>query len=1284
MASSNPLSRLIGGDVQDRGVSSSRIFIQLLIYILGFSLLIGIDQFFSGLVDELEQQSANERSRLLIGELIIRDLGQIRANVYRMTVTPNVRGQGLVRKAIGTNLQDLGDALNVLEHGGTIKRETWLNIESQAMMVRQIHYQADLRSDRHVLEAIELRPKLKEIGAAADRLAGLLARRIQFDAEQNRDQLEKVETDIHRITRKFPPMFTRMTENANRLFYVSQQRLSDLEKDISSQKRYYEELKINLAAGVILVVLIVGYLLARQVGLSNRHLRELADDLAFQKFALDQHAIVSSTDVEGNITYANESFCDISGYSREELLGKNLCIVFSGDQTREKLKSMWETLERGEVWHGEVESSSKESHNFWVASTVVPFLDDEGKPFKYISISTDISERMNMQERVNETNRFLHSLTDNMGEGVYALDRNGNCIFLNKEGEKLLGWTLEELENKNMHDIIHFQTAEGEPMSSNDCPANCAISGRKTYRSDDETFTGKSGAMFPVSMVAVPIFEHDQINGSVAVFQDISDRKRHERELAAAKETAEEASRAKSRFLANMSHEIRTPMNAIIGMSYLALQSELAPRQRNYIEKVHRSAESLLGVINDILDFSKIEAGKLDMESVNFQLAEVLDNLSNLVGLKAEEKGIELLFDIAPDVPTAMIGDPLRLSQILVNLGNNAVKFTEVGEVVISIQVKESEEETVTLLITVRDTGIGISPEQKATLFSSFSQADTSITRRYGGTGLGLAISHKLIQMMHGEISVQSEQGRGSTFSFTVQFEKGAQDVLPSWNRDEMAGLRVLIVDDNSSAREVLQSMITGLGMEVEAVSCCSEALERIKLAELEPERAFNVVLMDWRMPGTDGLECINHLNIEDISSPPAVIMVTAYSRDEVLQEVSELGLELRSILGKPVSPSTVLDSVAAVMGYGMTKESRIMERDREYKEAMHQLRGARMLLVEDNEYNQELAVGLLDACGVSVEVAVNGLEAIQMLEKEDYDGVLMDCQMPVMDGYTATEKIRKQDRFQGLPVIAMTANAMADDVEKALKYGMNDHIAKPISVRGMYITLAKWIKPSVVVAPVESGGEVDNGDREIVADELLDQFRVIDAKRGLKRFEGNLDFYKNMLLKFRDNQREVASAIREGLGRGDHELALRTAHTLKGTAGTVCADSLYQISHSLEKELKEGGDDLDQLLARLEAELQLVVDEITDLVVAEGIGKKTGRQLSQGELMERITVLRERLSQYDSESGGLLQALIEDVGEPAVADDLSAIHQRVVQYDFENAVADIDRLISTLGGDQS
>ena len=684
--------------------------------------------------------------------------------------------------------------------------------------------------------------------------------------------------------------------------------------------------------------------------------------------------------------------------------------------------------------------------------------------------------------------------------------------------------------------------------------------------------------------------------------------------LIKAKIISDAANAAKSEFLANMSHEIRTPMNAVIGMAYLAFKTPLSARQQSYVNKIYVAANTLLGIINDILDFSKIESGQLHIEYVPFHLDDILDNLSAIISQKAEEKELEVLFRVDKNIPLTLVGDPLRISQVLTNLANNAVKFTEKGEIVISCTLVENLGDHVKIRFVVRDTGIGITPEQQARLFQAFTQADGSTTRRFGGTGLGLTITKRLLELMGGDIEVESLYGKGSTFSFTLVFGyQASSETLP-----QVAGIgqatRVLVVDDNPSANEVLLTLLSDLMLPGESASSAEEAFSMLLRAEAEG-KPFNLVFMDWRMPVMDGVEATYVLrNKLGLMKPPPVVIVTAFGRDETLAHAVKAGAA--GVLYKPVNKSYLYDSIMTLLH---DKEGNALLPERspgpyEAQREAFQIPGARILLVEDNPVNQQIALELLEDAGAVVSVASTGLEAVEALEnnpaERPFDLVLMDLQMPVMDGYQATERIRANPRFAGIPIVAMTAHAMIEERLKCLELGMNDHISKPIEVSKFFNTLRVWLQPRLDAAePAENmvvfGGPHPNlvgvqHDLPTVASASdrpgLPHLPGLNVDAALSRLNNNVELYVRILRQFLRTQHNMEEVYKKAVDEQSQEGRMRVIHTLRGLGGSIGATILATSAALLEEALTKNAE---ADVSEEEKDVFIALHSVIDMLVA-------------------------------------------------------------------------------------
>ena len=811
-----------------------------------------------------------------------------------------------------------------------------------------------------------------------------------------------------------------------------------------------------------------------------------------------------------------------------------------------------------------------------------------------------------------QTDTLLSEILEAATEiGIIATNLDGRITIFNSGAERLLGWGSIEVVGSVTTELFHLKqeleaaraarAAEGVAISGD---FQVLVAGVRLGAHDDRewTFARKNGTQFRGALLTTPIRSLDgSISGYLGILQDVSLRSALNAEMRRARELAEEASRMKSDFLANMSHEIRTPMNGIIGMTHLVLMTTMTPHQREYVKKIQLSGQHLLRIINDILDISKIEAGKLSIEQADFELETTLAGVVSVIGEKAGEKGLELILDIASDVPVNVIGDSLRLGQVLINYANNAIKFTEHGEIDIVVRAREIGTDSVLLWFAVRDTGIGLSEEQKKRLFTAFSQADTSTTRQYGGTGLGLAISKQLATMMGGEVGVDSAPGVGSTFWFTARLgisHTPRRELLPE---AELRGRRVLVVDDNDNARQVMNQMLRSMSFAVDVVSSGREAVAAVEQADRD-NAPYELVFMDWHMPAMNGVDACRRIKDLALAEPPHLMLVTAYGREEVFHQAEDAGI--RDVLIKPLNASTLFEAaMRALQGSAGGDLRQAAELTSTALQSLAAIAGARILLVEDNEINQEVALDLLRHARLEVDLAENGQVALDRLQANDYALVLMDMQMPVMDGVEATRQLRRLPGLAALPVVAMTANAQAADRQRCQEAGMNDFIPKPIEPELLWQTLLKWIAPRHAAAAADSDSDMATAAVSTApAAPALDLgVAAIDPGPALRRMLGNTELYFATVRKFCRLQENTGQTMVAALDAGDWVTAQRQAHTLKSVAASIGAGRLAEQAAALEKALAERlpRADADRHIGAIDGQLRELIAALRDKLPA-------------------------------------------------------------------------------------
>ena len=878
-------------------------------------------------------------------------------------------------------------------------------------------------------------------------------------------------------------------------------------------------------------------------------------------------------------------------------------------------------------------------------------------------IENEISERAKAQEQLRQGEQKFRSIFDNATDGIFQVTPQGQLLVANPSLAAMLGYASPEALAAQIQDLladmfVHDDDRKQFIMLMN-IDGNVEDFEVEAYRND------KTIVHLSINAHVV----HDENNNMLyfeGMIEDISEKRRAQ-EFKIAKEVAEAATRSKSQFLANMSHEIRTPMNAIIGMAHLALRTQLSKKQRDYVEKIHGAGISLLGIINDILDFSKIEAGKLDIEKADFNLDDVLTNVVTVTSGKANEKQLEFMFQVPPSVPRNLVGDPLRLGQVLINLINNAVKFTDSGEIHVSCRQVQITDDRIQLEFIVRDTGIGMTPEQAGKLFRAFSQADASTTRKYGGTGLGLSISKGMVELMGGAIWLHSEVGRGTAMHFTAWFGKGRdlpqRQVIPQ----AINGMRILVVDDNPVACTIMVEDLSMLPVEVDQMTSGAAALAAIRAND--SGRPYDVVFTDVVMPELDGIGLMRAVKTDpDIHRPPMFVLVSAYGADEVNHRPGSA--LANGFLTKPVGPSMLVDTLVELYAPGTSATPTRVST------AISDFKNLAILLVEDNEINQQIACELMAAAGVQVEVADNGRIAVEKLRvagPDRYGMVFMDVQMPEMDGHEATRHIRQTLRLQPLPVLAMTAHAMVEERERCLASGMNDHVTKPISPEQLYRAIERWC-PSHVDATftedaAQSGARTVSNDHD---DLVIDG---IDVHEALGRMMDNRELYMQMLTRFHDSHTDAVSKIRIALNDlDDPRLAERLAHTLKGVAALLGATDIANVAAQVEEKIRAGGasTQLDAWLMQLESEMQIVLQALARVLPAISAANPHAPDANVDQ--EAVHNLIQQIAALLRESDGDAMELLTQSDELLDTALGSAAHEKIAraarQFDFDGGLA--------------
>ncbi len=899
------------------------------------------------------------------------------------------------------------------------------------------------------------------------------------------------------------------------------------------------------------------------------------------------------TDPDGTIGYVNPKFCEVSGYKADEAIGRTPRILKSGKQSPAFYKKFWNNIKSGKEWYGEFNNKRKSGERYWERAVVFPLLDNKGHIANFIAIKEDITREKQMFEDLRKSEEQFRSVSEASSDGIVLTDKRGDIIYWNRGAEDIFGYEAEEIIGKLFTELIPIQFKEEYKKSCEHADSTDHVP-RAGERFEVRGLK-KDGSEFPVE-ITLDIWHAGGRVYYSSIIRDITFRKEKEDELLKAKEAAEIANIAKSEFLARMSHEIRTPMNGIIGTTDLLLQTDLNKKQRDYLKMTKQSAKSLLSIINDILDFSKIEAGRMELENIDFDLIYTIETISESLEINANEKGLDLYCRVKPSVPEVVRGDQVRLRQILINLIGNAIKFTDVGEIVTTIEPYEeySDNDYVVkkggrlLHFSVSDTGHGIPDSKKEHIFESFSQADGSVTRKFGGTGLGLTISRQLVNMMNGKMWIESEEGIGSVFHFIIEPGKASDTgaLKNTYNEIALKDKKILIVESNTTSRIILSEMIEEWGCTLEESSEGLSGLRKI-IAAYNSGAPFTTVLTGVRLNDMDGYEFVQKAMTNPKAAGSKIILLLNYSEEGKYVDFQEKtnNSALSGYILKPYKRAHVLSAITGeafndLFAVKATQEKSLEPMDKELQ----------ILLVEDNPVNQVVAEGILTNLGHNVSIAENGKAALEKLAVENTDIILMDIEMPEMNGIEATKAIRASDRSlfdPQIPVIAMTAYAMKGDREMCLNAGMNDYISKPLDIESLIKIIKKYVSK-------DSGPDVSPK----TPTHAPNRTGAVDYISAIEAIGGNETLYRRIVHIYSDDIPGQLEKLKEAVNKGDFEIVRRQSHSIKGASANIRAEQVRVAALQLEKAGQKGDlSDAATLVNTLEEEINKVIPILKQLV---------------------------------------------------------------------------------------